>query len=94
MHIEHICGMHLGMRATVTLPDDLSERADRAAERLGISRSRLFQRAVDAFLRRLEEEELTARMDAFVERHGQAVHESMGEYVKAAWADEMGDDEW
>jgi metal-responsive CopG/Arc/MetJ family transcriptional regulator len=82
------------MRATVTLPDDLFERADEAAARLRISRSRLYQEAVEAFLRRLDEEKLTERMNAFVDRHGQAVGESLAGYAATAWRDVHGDDEW
>jgi metal-responsive CopG/Arc/MetJ family transcriptional regulator len=47
--------MHMGMRSTVTIRDDLFEAADRVAARLGISRSRLYQIALEAYLRRLEE---------------------------------------
>src|SRR5690606_23660197 len=57
-------GMHSGMRATVTIRDDLFEAADRVAERLGISRSRLYQTALEAYLRRLEEDVLTEQMNA------------------------------
>lgn len=82
------------MRATVTLPDDLFERADEAAVRLRMSRSRFYQAAVEAFLQRLDEEKLTEKMNAFVDRHGQAVGESLEAYVATAWAREHGDDEW
>lgn len=59
-----------------------------------MSRSRFYQQAVESYLRRLTEEELTERMDAFVESHGQQLRESFEPYVKAAWAQELGDDEW
>ena len=39
------------MKTAISLPDLLFEAAERLARRMGISRSELFQRAVQAFLR-------------------------------------------
>ncbi|MDH3198422.1 MAG: ribbon-helix-helix domain-containing protein [Candidatus Krumholzibacteria bacterium] len=38
------------MKVAISLPDDLFAAAERVAERLGLSRSALFQEAVRAFL--------------------------------------------
>jgi metal-responsive CopG/Arc/MetJ family transcriptional regulator len=38
------------MKTAISLPDSLFEAAERLARRIGISRSELFQRAVQAFL--------------------------------------------
>ena len=38
------------MKTAVSIPDSLFEAAERLARRLGVSRSRLFQMAVEAFL--------------------------------------------
>jgi len=38
------------MKTAISIPDDLFEAADRAAERLGLSRSELYQRAIARFL--------------------------------------------
>jgi metal-responsive CopG/Arc/MetJ family transcriptional regulator len=40
------------MKTTISIPDDLFRAADRAAKRLGLSRSELVQRALTAFLER------------------------------------------
>lgn len=87
-------GMHFGMRATVTIRDDLFEAADRVAERLGISRSRLYQTALEAYLRRLEEDVLTEQMNAAVERFDHASDEGFRRYIARTWKETMGDDQW
>jgi predicted transcriptional regulator len=38
------------MKTAISVPDDVFRRADRAARRLGISRSELFTRAIREFL--------------------------------------------
>ena len=38
------------MKTAISIPDSLFEAAERLAGRLGVSRSRLFQMAVEAFL--------------------------------------------
>lgn len=40
------------MKTAISIPDDLFQAAERAAKRLGLSRSELYQRAVAAFLER------------------------------------------
>jgi predicted DNA-binding protein len=39
------------MKTTVSLPDPLVEAADQLAERLGVSRSELYARAIEEYLR-------------------------------------------
>ena len=38
------------MKTAISLPDDLYRAAERAAKRLGLSRSELYRRAIGAFL--------------------------------------------
>lgn len=38
------------MKTAISIPDDVFEQAEQAAKRLGVSRSELFTRAVQAFL--------------------------------------------
>lgn len=40
------------MKTAISIPDDLFRAAERAAKRLGVSRSELVQRALAAFLER------------------------------------------
>ena len=81
------------MRATVTIPEPLFSEADRTAKELGVSRSRLYQEALEHFLRELRSRALTLRMDRHLEKHGPQAPE-LGDYVARAWAQEIGEDEW
>lgn len=94
MAAPHTCGMHQSMRATVTIRDDLFERADRAAAELGVSRSRLYQTALETYLRRLEEDALTVQMNSVASHLDQAREGSLRKYVARTWKQSMGDDEW
>lgn len=47
------------MKTAVSVPDEVFERAERAAKRLGLSRSELFTRAIVAFLSTRTDESIT-----------------------------------
>lgn len=94
MHHRMRRGMIASMRATVTIDDDLFSEADRRAAEQGISRSRLYQQALEHYLRELRARALTEQMDRHLQRHGQAIDAAFGDYVAEAWAQELGDDEW
>lgn len=52
------------VKTAVSLPDDLFERAERAAQRMGRSRSALYAEALAAYLESLEnEDEVTAALN-------------------------------
>ncbi len=82
------------MRATINIRDKLLERADEIAERLGVSRSKLFHDALERYLQDLQEHALTERMNSYLEKHGDTVDAGFQRYVARAWARDMGDDEW
>jgi len=86
--------MHCCMRATVTIDDRLFQEGDRVARRLKVSRSGLYQRALEAFLRQLRDRSLTAQINAVIERHGQPSDAAIRRHVAAAWQQDMGDDAW
>jgi len=52
------------MKTAISLPDATFRRADAVARRLGLSRSELYVKALEAYLGPPSEEELTARFDA------------------------------
>ena len=58
------------MKVAVSIPDPLFEEAERVAHRLRLPRSQLYSRALQAFVRQHSGEEITARMDAALERIG------------------------
>lgn len=47
------------MKTAISLPDDTFRRVDRAAKRLGVSRSEFFARAAESWLDALEEDATT-----------------------------------
>ena len=51
------------MKTAISIPDPLFEAAERLAKRLGVSRSKLFQRALQAFLREHNDEGVTEALN-------------------------------
>jgi metal-responsive CopG/Arc/MetJ family transcriptional regulator len=58
------------MKVAVSIPDPLFEEAERVSQRLRMPRSQLYSRALQAFVRQHSGEEITARMNAALERVG------------------------
>ena len=52
------------MKTAISVPDDVFVRADAYARRLGLSRSDLYVRALEAFLGPAGDDAITARLDA------------------------------
>ena len=52
------------MKTAVSLPDGVFDAAERAARRLGISRSELYARAVAAYVEALRRQDVTERLNA------------------------------
>lgn len=52
------------MKTAVSIPDPLFHEADLVAERLQISRSKLYARALSAFLASQDEDPVTAQLNA------------------------------
>lgn len=51
------------VKTAVSIPDRLFEAADRAAEKLGLSRSRLYALALEEFLERMRTRDVTKQLD-------------------------------
>lgn len=51
------------MKTAISIPDDLYRAAERAAKRLGLSRSELYRRALGAFLERQGDRLVTEALD-------------------------------
>ena len=58
------------MKTAVSLPDPLFDAAEAAAKHLGVSRSKLIQIALEEYLNRRRDEELTAQINRHIEKHG------------------------
>ena len=52
------------MRTAISVPDNLLRSADTLAERLGVSRSKLFSRALADYVAKHGERSITARLNA------------------------------
>ena len=52
-----------GMKTAISLPDELFESADALADRLGMSRSQLYARAVEEYLAKHRDQDITARLN-------------------------------
>ena len=52
-----------GMKTAISLPDDLFESAEALADRLGMSRSQLYARAVEEYLAKHRDQDVTARLN-------------------------------
>lgn len=51
------------MKTAVSLPDKIFRRAERAAKKLGVSRSELYAKAIAAYLESFETGEVTKLLD-------------------------------
>ncbi len=51
------------MKTAISIPDEIFEAADRAARRLGISRSELYATAVHEFIEKNRAEGVTEKLD-------------------------------
>ena len=52
------------VKSAISIPDPLFREGEKAAKRLKVSRSELYRRALESFLRILRERDITASYDA------------------------------
>lgn len=58
------------MKVAVSIPDPLFQEAERVSRRLRLPRSRVYARALEAFVRQHSTDDLTARLDKVVGEAG------------------------
>ena len=58
------------MRIAVSIPDPIFREAEKVSRRLRIPRSQLYSRAIEAFVRKRSDPELTARLNAALAKLG------------------------
>ena len=75
------------MKTAVSIPDALFEAADRAARRLGLSRSQLYARALERFLREEPDDAVTARLDEVYASEDSAVDPALAAAQRRAVAE-------
>jgi predicted transcriptional regulator len=57
------------VKTAVSLPDDLFERAEEAAQRLGVNRSQLYARALTKYLQDIGPDPVTDRLNELAAEH-------------------------
>ena len=57
------------MKTAISIPDPLFKEAEAAAKDLGLSRSKLIQTALEDFLKRRRDEEVTAALNRSLAKH-------------------------
>ena len=61
------------MKTAISIPDSLYEKADSLADKLHVSRSRLYAIALERFIKDHDESTITDEIDRFIAEHGQPV---------------------
>lgn len=78
------------MKTAVSIPDDVFEAADRAAKRLGVSRSEFYARAVARLVHELRAQDVTRRLDEVYAAEPAVLDAALG----AAQAASIEDEQW
>lgn len=75
------------MKVAVSVPDELFERADETASRLGLNRSQLYTRAIQEFLDAQGEDPVTKRLDELLDELGTGPGAGVGRRLidRGAW---------
>jgi len=66
-----------GMKTTISVPDELFGSADELADELGVSRSELYARAMEEFLARHRDRDVTARLNAVYQEEDSGLPEDV-----------------
>lgn len=84
------------MKTAVSIPDPLFKRAEAKAKKLGISRSKLHQVALEQFLAKDADAEFTRRMNEAVAKDGglDAEDEVWIEHSRRTVEEHLKDDKW
>jgi metal-responsive CopG/Arc/MetJ family transcriptional regulator len=75
------------VKTAVSIPNALFEAADRAARRLGLSRSELYARALERFLRDEPDEAVKARLDEIYAAEGSVMDDALAAAQRRAVAE-------
>lgn len=81
------------MKTAISLPDELFERAERAAERLRLNRSQLYARALKEYLERTDPEALTAAFNVVYSTEPSDLDPALWEMQLLTLAEDV-EDEW
>ncbi len=62
-------GYTISVKTAVSLPDDLYDRAEQAAQQLGVNRSQLYARALTKYLQDIGPDPVTDRLNELAAEH-------------------------
>ena len=79
------------MKIAISLPDPLFDTAEELARELGLSRSRLYARALAEFVSRLGRGDVTARLDAV---YGDPVRDELDPVLAEMQASSLPPETW
>lgn len=80
------------MKTAISIPDETFERAEQRAASLGMSRSEFFAKAAQRYLDQLDEDSLTAGIDAAIDLIGE--DDSFGAATVAGRRRLAAEDDW
>ena len=69
------------MKTAISIPDPLFKEAEAAAKDLGLSRSKLIQTALEEFLGRRRDEEVTAALNRSLAKHPDEIDPFLQQFV-------------
>jgi metal-responsive CopG/Arc/MetJ family transcriptional regulator len=78
------------MKTAISIPDSIFKAAEKMAQRLGLSRSELYAKAVDEFLQRHRNEGVTKELDKIYAKESSQLDPAL-QAIQSASIDE---DEW
>lgn len=81
------------MKTAVSLPDDLYERAEQAAQQLGVNRSQLYARALTMYLQDTGPDPVTEKLNELAAEHDKERTAAEASVVARSMID-SGDWEW
>ena len=67
------------MKTAVSIPDPVFKAAEKAARRLGVTRSGLYAKALERYLQQMDDAALTARLDAVYAEESSALDSRVAE---------------
>ena len=76
------------MKTAISIPDEVFAQAERAAKRLGLSRSEFFTRAAEAMARQVVAGDVTARINAALKKAESKLAPELSKLQAQALADE------
>ncbi|MFB2600303.1 CopG family transcriptional regulator [Herbiconiux sp. P17] len=74
------------MKTAISVPDATFVRVDKRAAELGLNRSEFYTRAAELYLRQLDDDDLTARMNEAIARSGDPSQQEAREWAAISQA--------